>query len=355
MKGLILAGGNGTGLRPLKGPKQLVPIANRPNILYCLEDLREAGIKDIGVILGHNMPERVMALLGNGRAFGTRITYIHQGEPKGIAHAVGCAEEFMDGESFVVYLGDNILKGGIRHMVEDFEGSELEGMVALCPVADPQKFGVAELDPEGNIVSMVEKPKEPESNLAMVGIYFLRSSIFPIIGELKPSWRNELEITDALDLLRKRTGKVGARQVRGWWKDTGKPEDILLANRLVLEDLEGRNEGSVEEGATLLGRVKIGEGTVIKRGSVIRGPVIVGKDCVIGPGTYLGPYTAIGNNCKVHGGEIEGSILVENISIDCGKRIVDSLVGSGCKIINAADQRRASYRLVIGENSQLIL
>ncbi len=357
MKGLILSGGSGTRLRPLThtGPKQLIPIANKPNILYCLDDLRDAGITDIGVILGNNMPDKVMALLGDGANFGVKITYIHQGEPKGIAHAVGCAEEFMNGEPFVVYLGDNILKGGIKYMVEEFDRGKLEGMVALCPVDNPQKFGIAELDENGNIIRLVEKPKEPKSNLALIGIYFLRKSIFPIIKDLKPSWRNELEITDAIDNLSKQTGKVKARQVRGWWKDTGKPEDILVANHLVLEDLQEKNEGTLEEGATLLGRVSVGKGTVIKKGSVIRGPVIIGRDCIIGPDTYVGPYTAVGDNCTITDGEIEASILVGDTTIDCGKKIVDSLIGGGCKITKAQNQRPAGYRLVVGENSQIIL
>ncbi|NLI73696.1 MAG: glucose-1-phosphate thymidylyltransferase, partial [Euryarchaeota archaeon] len=238
MKGLILAGGNGTRLRPLThtGPKQLIPIANKPNILYCLEDLREAGITDIGVILGNNMPEQVRELLKDGADYGVRITYIEQGEPKGIAHAVGCAEEFMGDDPFVVYLGDNLLQGGIHYMVDEFADGDMEALVALTSVKDPAKFGIAELDANGSLIGLEEKPKNPKSDLAMIGIYFLRSSIFPIIKQLKPSWRNELEITDAIDKLRKKTGKVSTHMVRGWWKDTGRPEDIIHANRMVLSE-----------------------------------------------------------------------------------------------------------------------
>lgn len=353
MKGLILAGGNGTRLRPLThtGPKQLIPIANKPNILYCLEDLRDAGITDIGIILGNNMPDMVRKLLKDGSDHGVRITYIEQGEPKGIAHAVGCAEEFMGDEPFVVYLGDNILQGGIRYMVDEFSRDDMEALVALTPVDDPTKFGIAELDAEGNLIGLEEKPERPRSDLAMVGIYFLRSSIFPIIKKLKPSWRNELEITEAIDLLRRETGKVVARKVRGWWKDTGRPEDIIHANRMVLAEMKGKVEGTVEQGATLEGEVIVGEGTLIKAGSVIQGPVIIGKNCSIGPDARIGPHVAIGDLCSVVNGEVESSIIMSGTTISCSKRIVDSLIGSGCVI--ESQQRKSGLRLVLGENSQL--
>jgi len=356
MKGLILAGGRGTRLRPLThtGPKQLIPIANKPNILYCLEDLREAGIRDIGVILGDNMPEKVQALLGDGSKWGVNITYIVQGEPKGIAHAVGCAEEFMDGEAFCVYLGDNILKGGIRYMKESFEDSDLESLVALCRVSEPWKFGVAELDEGGNILRLVEKPEHPDSDLALIGIYFLRASIFPIIRNLKPSRRNELEITDAIDELRRRTGKVRATEVKGWWKDTGKPEDIVMANHLVLDDLKGENRGKLKGDVRIIGRVSVGASTVLED-TVIRGPVIIGEGCTIGPNTYIGPYTAIGDGCTIINGEIESSIIIEGSHIECGMKIVDSLIGGGSTIISQKDELPKGYRFVIGENSRIVL
>jgi len=356
MKGIILAGGSGTRLRPLThtGPKQLIPIANKPNIIYCLEDLKNAGITEIGVILGNNMPEKVRALLGDGSRWGVKITYIMQGEPKGIAHAVGCAEEFVGDDPFCVYLGDNILKGGIRYMKETFENSDLESLVALCEVSEPQKFGIAELDGEGNIIRLVEKPKNPRSNMALIGIYFFRKSIFPIIRNLKPSWRNELEITDAIDNLRKSTGKVKAIPVKGWWKDTGKPEDILMANHLVLEDIESENKGVLEGDVRLIGRVKIGENTII-RDSVIRGPVIIGSGCTIGPNTYIGPYTSIGDNCTIINGEIESSIVINDSYIKCGEKIIDSLIGAGSRIVSQEDRRPKGCRFIIGENSSLTL
>jgi glucose-1-phosphate thymidylyltransferase len=320
-----------------------------------LEDLRDAGITEIGVILGQNMPDKVKGLLGDGSEYGVRMTYITQGEPMGIAHAVGCAEEFIDGEPFCVYLGDNILKGGICYMRERFEQLDLEALVALCEVDDPQKFGIAELDENGEIKSIVEKPKEPKSNFAMIGIYFLRSSIFPIIEGLKPSWRNELEITEAIDGIRTKYGRVEAMRVNGWWKDTGKPEDILFANHLVLEDLEGEMKGRIEEEVLIRGRVSIGKDTAIKKGTVIRGPVCIGSGCVIGPDSYIGPYTSIGDRVTIKGGEIESSIVIENTTIDCRGKIVDSLIGGGSTIVSTNSRLPKGYRFVIGENCQVIL
>jgi glucose-1-phosphate thymidylyltransferase len=355
MKGLILSGGKGTRLRPLThtGPKQLIPIANKPNILYCLEDLRDAGIKDIGIILGDVMPEKVQELLGDGSAFGVRLTYIVQGAPRGIAHAVGCAQDFMGSDPFVVYLGDNVLKGGIKKMVADFESEKYDCMVALTRVKDPQRFGVAELDSKGKVIKLVEKPKEPKSDLALVGIYFFRKNIFDMIRDLKPSWRNEYEITDAIDMLVQKKYRVAAHIVTGWWKDTGKPEDILEVNHLVLDDLEPYNKGTVAKDAVLKGRVAIGEGTKVLEGTVIRGPVIIGRNCTIGPHTYVGPYTAIGDGTVVEGGEIEGSIVVGECTITCGKKIVDSLIGKGCSILPAKGEKPEGTRLIIGENSVL--
>ncbi len=357
MKGLILAGGSGTRLRPLThtGPKQLIPIANKPNILYCVGDLRAAGITDIGVILGENMPEKVIELLDDGSKFGVKFDYIVQGPAKGIAHAIGCAEDFMGDSPFVVYLGDNILKGGIKHMAEEFIKSEHEAGIALCQVPNPEKFGVAELNEEGDIVSLVEKPKEPKSNLALVGIYFLRSSIFPIIKDLKPSWRNELEVTDAIENLRRSGKRVRAHVVSGWWKDTGKPEDILEANHLILDDLVPSAKGTVEEGSELTGKVSVGEGTVIKKGCVLRGPIIVGNRCTIGPDTYIGPYTSIGDNTTIINSDIEGSIIVGGALIDCRKKIINSLIGKDSEILSSDKSIPKGERLILGECSKVVI
>jgi glucose-1-phosphate thymidylyltransferase len=357
MKGVVLTGGHGTRLRPLThtGPKQLLPLANKPNVLYCIEDLRDAGITDIGIILGDNMPEKVKELLGDGSEYGVRFTYILQGAPKGIAQAIACARDFVGDDSFCVYLGDNVLRGGIRHMVSEFQASGADAGIALCKVEHAERFGVAELDAQGNVLRLVEKPKQPKSDLALVGIYLLKPSIFPVIDRLKPSWRNELEITDALDNLRAGGGRVKALLVKGWWKDTGRPEDVLEANRLLLEDIEPGNEGTKKEGAEVTGRVRIGKGTVIERGSVIRGPAIIGRDCVIGPDTYIGPYTSIGDGSRIVGADIEASIVIGEAIIESPKKIVNSLIGRHAVIRNAEGRLPKGNQLIVGENSTIYL
>jgi len=357
MKGVVLTGGHGTRLRPLThtGPKQLIPIANKPNVLYCIEDLRDAGITDIGIILGDNMPEKVRDLLGDGSKFGVGFTYITQGSPRGIAHAIGCARSFVGNDPFCVYLGDNLLKEGIRPLVEDFEERRHEAGILLCPVPQPERFGVAELAEDGSVVSLVEKPKEPKSNLALVGIYLLRPTIFPIIDRLKPSWRNELEVTDAIDTLRKKGGRIQAYLVKGWWKDTGRPEDILEANHLILEDVAPMNEGTVEDGVQITGRVRIEKGTVIARGSVIRGPAVIGKDCVIGPSTYIGPYTSIGDKSRIVGADIEASIVIGDSVIETRTKIINSLIGRHVEIRSSEGRLPRGQQLIVGENSTLFL
>lgn len=357
MKAVILSGGHGTRLRPLThtGPKQLIPIANKPNILYCIEDVLGSGIRDIGIILGNIMPEKVIEFLGDGAMWGARITYIRQGEPKGIAHAVACAREFVGADSFVVYLGDNILKGGITHMVREFHTTKPDAAVALCPVKNPQAFGVAELDGEGRVVRLVEKPKEPKSNLALTGIYFFTTSIFDAIGRIRPSWRNELEITDAIDTLVQDGKRVTVFRVSGWWKDTGKVEDLLEANRLVLDDIQTSCRGTMEEGAVVKGRVSVGEGTVIAKGAVVNGPAVIGSRCSIGPGTYIGPYTAVGDGSRITGAHIEDTIIVGDARIECTARITESLIGRAATITSADGLLPEGTRLVIGENSQLRL
>jgi glucose-1-phosphate thymidylyltransferase len=355
MKGLILSGGHGTRLRPLThtGPKQLIPIANKPVLFYAIEDLKEAGVTDIGLILGTNMPEKLKEAVGDGSKFGVNINYIMQGEPKGLAHAVAVAHEFIGDESFIMYLGDNILKSGINEFVEGFQDSDYQARILLQQVDNPQQFGVAELDQEGQVLNLVEKPKEPRSNLALVGIYLFKSSIFDAINNIKPSWRNELEITDAIQELLNSRFKVDSHIVKGWWKDTGKPEDVLDANHLILDVLKPVNKGEIENGARISGRVSIGKGTIVKKDSVIRGPVIIGEDCEIA--TYIGPYTSIGDNCRITGGELESSIVMGDVVIECDERIVDSLIGNHCQINSGENNLPKGRRFVIGENSLINL
>lgn len=357
MKGLILAGGTGSRLRPLThtGPKQLIPIANKPNILYCVEDLRGAGIRDIGVILGNNMPEQVRELLGDGSRFGVKITYVVQGEPKGIAHAILCGRPFLGTDPFVVYLGDNVLKGGLKGLLEVFRKRRADAVIGLCKVSNPEAFGVAVRDGKGRVSKTVEKPRPPPSDLAVIGVYLFTPSVFPIIEKLKPSGRGELEITDAINGLIDGGRRVESHLVTGWWKDTGRPEDILEANHLVLDDLERSVEGLVEPGADVRGRVHVAQGAVVEKGAVVRGPCTIGEKARVRSGTFIGPYTAIGPNCDIAGAEIENTIVLEGSRIHTRNRITDSLIGARCVILDADSQVPQGHRLVIGENSQVRL
>lgn len=353
MKGLILAGGFGTRLRPLThtGPKQLIPIANKPVLFYGMEDLKNAGITDIGIVLGLNMPDRIKEAVGDGSKFGVKVTYVMQGEPKGIAHAVKISRDFTGEEPFVVYLGDNIIKEGITNFVRGFKESKCDARIMITKVRDPQRFGVVELNKKGEVLSVIEKPKEPKSDLALVGAYLFKSSIFEMINKIKPSWRNELEITDAIQRLIDTNHTVEAHTIKGWWKDTGKPEDILEANHLVLDDLKPSNKGTIESSVKILGRVVIGNGTIIKKGSSINGPVIIGKNCVIGPNSFIGPYTSIGDNTVVVGGEIDSSIILQDTRIECGKRILNSLIGRHSQILPTKKNMPQGFEFIVGENS----
>jgi len=331
----------------------LIPIANKPMSQYALEDLKEAGITDIAIILGDIAPEKVVEYYGDGSKFDVRVTYIHQGEPKGIAHAVGKTREFVGDNAFVVYLGDNLLRDGIRDCVDKFRSSRAAAHLALCHVKNPTAFGIAELDSLGKILKLTEKPRTASSDLALVGVYMFRSNIFQTIDRLKPSWRGELEITEAIQGLLDMDLEVTSHIISGWWKDTGRPEDLLEANQFVLSDLSPYNKASFEDGAVASGKVAIEDGTVIKSNSTIRGPAIIGRNCEIGPETYVGPYTSIGDNVAVKGGEVENSIILSDTVIECGKRIVDSLVGKGSRVVSNAANLPKGYRLIIGENTLL--
>ena len=358
MKGLVLSGGYGTRLRPLThtGPKQLIPIANKPNILYCIEDLRDAGITDIGIILGNVMPEKVKEFLGDGSKFGVKFTYIVQGEPKGIAHAVNCAKEFMGQEPFVVYLGDNLLKNGIRAIPEMMKKEGADCVISLMAVKEPQRYGIAELSADGKtVLRCVEKPKEPKSNLAVIGVYAFNSTFFKVYPKLKPSWRNEMEITDAISLLIDSGYKVLPHNVEGWWKDTGKPEDILEANHLILDGIKEKNEGKVEDGSQIVGRVVIGKGTDVYGKSVVRGPAIIGENCKIGPSAYIGPYSAIGDRCQVKHAEVDDSIVMDDSVIEVEKKFVRSMIGKGSSILSSDGMLPKGERLVVGENTTIYL
>jgi len=354
MKALILSGGSGTRLRPLTytDAKQLIPVANKPILFYAIEDVVRAGIKDIGIIVGHTKDD-VMKAVGDGSKWGANITYIEQDAPKGLAHAVKISEEFMNGDSFVMYLGDNLLRDSINDVVDKFNNSDSDASIMLCHVPNPQQFGVAQIKEDGTVVKLEEKPKKPKSDLALVGIYLFNNKIFDAVKAIKPSWRDELEITDAIQWLVEKGMKVDTHVVTGWWKDTGKPEDILDANRLILEKLEPENNGTTEEGVKIIGRVKIGKGTVIKKGSHIQGPAIIGEGCEIGPDAFIGPFTAIGDKTFVNGAEIENSVVLGESTIACSRRIRDSLIGRNCKIEPIENRVPKTHRLVLGENSEI--
>ncbi|AWR96238.1 glucose-1-phosphate thymidylyltransferase [Acidianus sulfidivorans JP7] len=354
MKGLLLAGGLGTRLRPLTytGNKHTIPIANKPMILYALENLINAGIREINVILGP-LKEGIVNIIGDGSAYNVKVNYIEQPDPLGLAHAVMLAENKIGNDSFVMHLGDNLLKGGIKEFVKTFEETNADAVIGVTKVKDPRQYGVVVLDDKGKVAKLIEKPKEPPSNLALVGVYVFSPKIFRYVKMLKPSWRGEYEITDAIQLMVNDGLRVEAIEVKGWWKDTGKPDDLLDANRLILDEIE--TNVKVNTDAKIEGRVVIEEETKIKENVVIRGPAIIGKNCVIGPNVYIGPYTSIGDNCVLRDVEIEDSIVMKDVKIEgVNYRISDSIIGNNVTITH--DNRMPkSYKLIVGDRSQIIL
>ncbi|MFC3476385.1 glucose-1-phosphate thymidylyltransferase [Halobacterium litoreum] len=357
MKGVILSGGRGTRLRPIThtGPKQLVPVANKPVIQYAVEDLAEAGIEEIGIVLGKKGAEEIQDFLGDGSEFGVEITYIFQGEPLGLSHAAGCAQAFVGDDDFIMYLGDNMLKQGISELVESFESGDFDAGIALQSVDNPEQFGVAAVDEEGTVTRLVEKPENPPSDLALIGVYVFSPAVFEVIEELEPSWRGELEITDAIQELLENGGRIDSHVVRGWWKDTGKPTDILEANRLVLDDKTGRIQGEIRDGAEISGDIELQQGAVVESGAVVRGPVSIGANVTVTSGTYVGPYTSIGANTTVDGAHIENSVIIGDSTLSTSEKIVDSLLGSGTEIESSDGLLPDGHRLVVGENSSLNL
>ncbi|MEM2929121.1 MAG: glucose-1-phosphate thymidylyltransferase [Nitrososphaerota archaeon] len=351
MKGIILHGGAGTRLRPLtfSGPKQLIPIANKPVSQYVLEDLISCEIKDIAIILGETFPELVKEHYGNGSKFGVKITYIHQGKPLGIAHAISLCKEFIGEEKFIVYLGDNLLQNGIKSYLEKFIKEDYDAFILLKEVEDPTKFGVAQFDEKGNLIKLIEKPKIPPSKYALVGVYFFKPIIFNIIKDLKPSWRGEYEITDAIQIMLENKYKIGYDFVKGWWLDTGKKDDILYANVLILDEKAKYNIKGEIENSKIIGRVEIEEKTKVIN-SEIRGPCIIGKDCLI-QDSFIGPYTSIGNGTKIINSSIEHSIILENAFIKDIEKIDDSLIGKNSKLIK--NKNRNILRLNIGDYSEI--
>lgn len=357
MKGVLLSGGTGSRLRPIThtGPKQLVPVANKPVLEYAIDDLKEAGITEIGVILGNKGRNKIQELLGTGSEYGVDITYIVQGNPLGLAHAAGCARDFVGDDDFVMYLGDNILKSGVTNLVESFEAGDYGAGIALQEVDNPKAFGIADVDDESNVVELIEKPDDPPTNLALIGMYVFSPAVFDAIDDLEPSWRGELEITDAIQDLLEDGYEIDSHVVTGWWKDTGKPEDIIHANRLVLEDRELATSGVIKQGATTEGRIELANSSIIEDGAVVRGPVSIAENTIVKSGTYVGPYTSIGPDSVLEDIHIENSVVIGDSEITASGRIVDSLLGRNANIDGADEQLPEGRRLVVGENSQLKL
>ena len=352
LKGLILAGGAGTRLRPLtySSAKQLVPVANKPVLFYGIEAMRDAGIEDITIVVspgqaGAGIRERA----GDGSRWGLRIGYVEQAEALGLAHAVLTAEQAIGDTPFIVYLGDNLLRDGIQAMVEQFKSSQPDALILLQHVADPRAFGVAELDGD-RVVQLTEKPSEPQSDLALVGVYMFQPGIFDVCRTLEPSSRGEYEITEAIQGLIDQGKRVEPHVVTGWWKDTGKWEDMLETNRLLLDTIEPRVDGELID-SRIEGRVSIGEGTTLERCQV-RGPVAIGAGAVL-KDAYIGPYSAVADGCQIERAEIENSIVLENSKItDLEHRLEGSLIGRNV-VIGGQNSKPRAYRILVGDDSQI--
>jgi glucose-1-phosphate thymidylyltransferase len=351
LKGLILSGGKGTRLRPIThtSAKQLVPVANKPVLFYGIEAMAQAGIDEVGIIIAPDTGAEIRAAAGDGSRFGVRITYIVQDEPLGLAHAVLTAEAFLADSPFVMYLGDNLLQGGIEDLVAAFRSSKPDALILLTPVPDPEQYGVAELS-NGSVVRLVEKPSNPKTDLALVGVYMFTPGVHAAARAIEPSDRGELEITDAIQHLVDGGKRVEPHVVKGWWKDTGRLEDMLAANRLVLDTIEARVEGRLVD-SRVDGRVVI-EPTAHLERTTVRGPAIIGASARL-TDCYIGPYTAIGEGCSITNAEVEHSILLAGSSVcDLAGRMESSLLGRNVTVGRDQRQPRA-YRFLVGDNSEI--
>jgi glucose-1-phosphate thymidylyltransferase len=351
VKALVLAGGAGTRLRPITytSAKQLVPVANKPILFYGLEQIRDAGVTDVGIIVGDTHAD-IEAAVGDGSALGIQPTYIRQDEPLGLAHAVLTAAEFLEDDDFVMFLGDNLIEGGITHMVEAFRERRPAAQLLLKRVSDPERFGVAELAEDGSIRALVEKPSDPPSDLALVGVYLFTSQILDAARRIEPSARGELEITDAIQRLLEDGATVHASEVEGWWLDTGKKDELLEANRIVLGTLHGRVDGDVDEESELVGEVVIeADATVVR--SIIRGPAIVGAGTHI-EDSFVGPFTSIGRHCAIERSELEYSVLLDGCQVRDVPRLEGSLLGREARV-RRTERRPSAHRLMLGDHSEV--
>ncbi|MFI8890703.1 glucose-1-phosphate thymidylyltransferase [Streptomyces paradoxus] len=351
MKALVLSGGAGTRLRPIThtSAKQLVPVANKPVLFYGLESIAEAGITDVGMIVGETAAE-IEEAVGDGSAFGLKVTYIPQERPLGLAHAVLIARDFLGDDDFVMYLGDNFIVGGITGLVEEFRGNRPDAQILLTRVADPRAFGVAELDPSGQVIGLEEKPDQPKSDLALVGVYMFTPLIHEAVRAIEPSWRGELEITHAIQHLIDTRADVRSTVIKGYWKDTGNVGDMLEVNRTVLEAMERRIDGEVDDVSETIGRVVVEEGARIVNSRVV-GPVVIGSGTVVS-NSYVGPFTSVAENCRITDSELEFSIVLRDSSIQGVGRIEASLIGRHVEVTPAPSVPSA-HRLVLGDHSKV--
>ncbi|MER6565494.1 glucose-1-phosphate thymidylyltransferase [Streptomyces sp. NPDC001093] len=351
MKALLLSGGSGTRLRPIThtSAKQLVPVANKPVLFYGLEAIAGAGITQVGIIVG-DTAEEIRDAVGDGSAWGLDVTYIPQAAPLGLAHAVLIAREFLGDDDFVMYLGDNFVVGGITDLVDAFRTERPQAQILLTKVPDPTAFGVAELDAAGQVIGLEEKPRHPKSELALVGVYLFSSAIHEAVRSIQPSGRGELEITDAIQWLIDAGCDVRSTTISGYWKDTGNVTDMLEVNRSVLETLERRIDGTVDDDSEIIGRVRIEPGAKVT-GSRIVGPVVVGANTVI-TDSYVGPFTSIAGDCRIDDSEIEYSIVLRDSSVSGVRRVEASLIGRNVEV-TPAPRKPAAHRLVLGDHSKV--
>ena len=355
MKALILSGGKGTRLKPFTHTlaKQLLPVANKPILHYVLDQVKDAGITDTGIIVSPETGNQIKEAIGDGSEWATRITYILQPKPLGLAHAVKVAQGFLGDSPFLMFLGDNLVEGRIKVFVEEFNHKLPDALILLKQVPDPRLFGVAELDTSGKVRQLIEKPKEPKSNLALVGIYLFTPEIHRSIAQIKPSWRGELEITDAVQKLLDTGKTVQSHILKGWWLDTGKKDDLLEANRVVLDNLLKRSiKGEVDSESQLVGRVEIREGTKIEN-STIRGPASIAENCQI-KNAFIGPFTSIAAGVTIEHSYIEHSVILENCSICNIERIEESVIGMGTEVIRRGGNYKA-VRLFVGDDARIEL
>ncbi|MDJ0384745.1 glucose-1-phosphate thymidylyltransferase [Streptomyces sp. G-G2] len=351
MKALVLSGGAGTRLRPLThtSAKQLVPVANKPVLFYGLEAIADAGITEVGIVVGDTADE-IREAVGDGSKFGIEVTYIPQTAPLGLAHAVVIAREFLADDDFVMYLGDNFIVGGISDLVDSFRADRPTAQILLTQVSDPKSFGVAELGPDGRVVGLEEKPEVPKSDLALVGVYLFTPAVHEAVRAIKPSWRGELEITHALQWLIDADFDVRSTTISGYWKDTGNVNDMLEVNRSVLERAEPRIEGLVDAASEIIGRVQIDEGAQVTESRIV-GPAVIGAGSVI-TGSYIGPFTSISRDCTITDSEIEFSIILDGSSVRGASRVEASIIGRNVEV-TPAPRVPAAHRLILGDHSKV--